>query len=109
VRERERDIERERHTKTLSKADGLPPLWTCPSTVILVSCCRFSTTTCLTFSAVMGSPSRSIAPSATMMILSRCPVERSCFIQPSQKGGQGMWSRKETTAELRKPFNNKKP
>ena len=69
------------HTRTLSKADGLPPLCTCPSTVILVSCCRFSTTTCLTFSAVIGSPSWSMAPSATIMIFSRCPVERSYFIQ----------------------------
>lgn len=79
------------HTRTLSKADGLPPLCTCPSTVILVSCCRFSTTTCLTFSAVIGSPSWSMAPSATIMIFSRCPVERSYFIQPRNIVRKGEW------------------
>lgn len=66
-------------TKTLSNAEGLPPRCTWPSTVILVSCLRFSTTTCLTFSAVMGSPSLSIAPSATMIIFKRWPAARSCI------------------------------
>lgn len=61
-------------TKTLSNAEGLPPRCTCPNTVILVSCCSLSTTTFLICSAVIGSPFRSIAPSATMIILSRCPT-----------------------------------
>lgn len=64
-------------TNTLSKADGLPPLWTWPNTVILVSCCNLSTTTLCTFAAVIGSPFLSIAPSATIIIFNRCPVRRS--------------------------------
>uniref|UniRef100_A0A6B0U3T5 Putative secreted protein n=1 Tax=Ixodes ricinus TaxID=34613 RepID=A0A6B0U3T5_IXORI len=45
--------------RILSKAEGLPPLCTCPRTVTLVSCFRLSTTTFLTSSAVMGCPALS--------------------------------------------------
>ena len=51
--------------KILSNADGAPPRWMCPNTVILVSCLSRSTMMFLTCWTVIGCPWRSMAPSAT--------------------------------------------
>lgn len=63
--------------RTRSKADGLPPRWTWPRTVTLVSRPRTSVIRFFTISQVIGLFSRSRAPSATMITLTRWP--RSLF------------------------------
>lgn len=96
-------------TRTLSKAEGVPPLWTWPKTVVRVSKPSFFETNCkdglyekkkktpkeppawthieltlltsLICSHVIGLPLRSIAPSATMMMFKREPRPLCCTWQ----------------------------
>lgn len=97
-------------TKILSKAEGVPPLCTCPRTVVRVSkpslsvtswkgkklvwtrvCVQFNifdeekNVTFLIWSEVMGLPSLEMAPSATMMTFKREP-RLLCYKSP--KGNQ---------------------
>lgn len=61
------------HTRILSNAEGFPPLWTWPRIVTRASSPSLSTITFFTFSEVIGFPSWSTAPSATITMLSLLP------------------------------------
>lgn len=65
-----------RVANTLSNADGTPPLCRCPSTVTLQSSFSLSAIDRQIKLAEIGLPSASVAPSATIMMLSFLPRSR---------------------------------